>query len=201
MGIVVFFQNKVFINERERFITVSIYVNKEPAVISPISRNSGDTSASERDKTLGNPLPQGEISKDALIEERIHEIKAKKRIEKLARLRAEITETIKNDGRRQISKTATQEQNQTHYAGRNRGDYIENIKGIIQKNWHYPELGRKGLRGTVVIFIRKNGVIDIIDFKSSGERLFDISVKNAILKSSPLPVPPEETEIELRFSR
>ncbi len=207
IGMLLFFQNRTFIKERERFITVSIYVNKEIAVPS-LAINAGVENApgSEVVETSRTSrLMPKEVSKDALIEESIHAIKAKKRIEKLARLRAEITGigTQKTEAGDQKSnvREKTQEHPESGSFQKGLPGYTDIIKTIIQTNWHYPELAKKGLSATVIILVEKDGAIKIVNFKTSGERLFDYFVKNAILKSSPLPPPPEECEIELRFSK
>ncbi|MFN3739069.1 MAG: TonB C-terminal domain-containing protein [Thermodesulfovibrionales bacterium] len=200
-----FFQTRVFIKERERFITVGIYVDKEISVPS-LGINAGVEKA-YRPEVVETPgtsrLIPKEISKDTLVEERIHAIKAKKKIEKLLRLRAEIGEMVsrKAETGEQKSKNRAQTQEHSESGSVNKTDYSDIAKAPIQRNWHYPELAKKGLSATVIIYVRKDGAIKIIDFKTSGDRLFDYSVKNAILKSSPLPPPPEECEIQLRFSR
>lgn len=207
IGMLLFFQSRTFIKERERFITVSIYVNKEIAVPS-LAINAGTENTSRREvvETPGTSrLMPKEVSRDALIEESIHAIEAKKRIEKLARLRAEITGIVtqKTEAGDQKSKIREQTQEHSESGSFQKGlpVYMDIVKTIIQTNWHYPELAKKGLSATVIILVGKDGVIKTLDFKTSGERLFDYAVKNAILKSSPLPPPPEECEIEVRFSR
>lgn len=221
IGMLLFFQSRTFIKERERFIAVSIYVNKENAVPS-LAINAGSVAKvtvaenTPHRKVVETPetsrLMPKEVSRDALIEESIHAIKAKKRIEKLARLRAEITgigtqktETVdeksKIRGERSVAKVTVQEHSESGSFQKGLPGYRDIVKTTIQTNWHYPELAKKGLTAVVVIYVGKDGATKIIDFKTSGERLFDYSIKNAILKSSPLPPPPEECEIELRFSR
>ncbi len=205
IGLLLFLQNSTFIKEGERFITVSIYVNKEISA-SSLAINAGVEKASrvEVAETRGTSrLIPKEVSKDALIEESIHAIKAKKKIEKLARLRAEIREmgSRKTEAGEQKSKIRGQTQEYSEPGSLNEADYGDMVGATIQRNWHYPELAKKGLSATVIVHVGKDGAIKIIDFKTSGERLFDYSVKNALLKSSPFPPPPEECEIELRFSR
>lgn len=217
IGMVLFFQKRAFINERERFITVSIYsaeeqkkgseegfrVNRE--ISAPSSTASRDVLPRGMSSPESTKLMTKEISRDAVIEESIHAIKAKKRIEQLARLRAEITEigTKKKEAADQKSKMRDQAQEypESGPGQRSLSGYGDIVKAAIQGNWHYPELAKKGLTATVIIHVGKDGAVKTIDFKTSGERFFDYSVKNAILRSSPLPPPPEECEIELRFSR
>ncbi len=207
IGMLVFFQNRTFIKEREKYITVSIYINKEPAGAPLISSvGAGHIPQEKAVQTTGTPrLMPKEISGDALIEERIHAIKAKKRIEKIARLRAVITiaENQRAGVEEQNSENISQMKNLPEPGSAPKGmpGYVDIVRTTIQGNWHYPELAKKGLTATVIIYVGKDGAVKTIDFKTSGERLFDYSVKNAILKSSPLPSPPEECEIELRFSR
>lgn len=204
IGMLLFFQSRTFIKERERFITVSIYVNKEIAVPS-LAINAGTENTSRREvvETPGTSrLMPKEVSRDALIEESIHAIKAKKRIEKLARLRAEITgETHRAADERSKDRTQKQENFESGSSQKGLSAYSDIVGIAIQRNWHYPEFAKKGLSAKVIIYVARDGAIKILDFKTSGDRLFDYSIKNAILRSSPLPSPPEECEIEVRFSR
>jgi hypothetical protein len=146
--------------------------------------------------------------KEQIIEEALHAIKAKKRIEKIARLRAEISGqmsevrnqrsgsmekySFKSDPRPQTSDLPS---DLSPASG-----YVKIVTDIIHSNWTYPESRGRGLKGSVVILIERNGSVKIKEFNSSGDRLFDYSIRNAILKST-LPPPPEELEIEVRFTQ
>jgi hypothetical protein len=155
-------------------------------------------------------LVQKESSrKEQIIEEALHAIKAKKRIEKIARLRAEIrgqrSEKQMSDVRNQRSESMekyslkSDPRPQTSDLSSASG-YVKIVTDIIHSNWTYPEIRGRGLKGSVVILIERNGSVKIKEFNSSGDRLFDYSIRNAILKST-LPPPPEELEIEVRFTQ
>lgn len=134
-----------------------------------------------------------------IVEEALHAIKAKKRVERIARLRAEIRKTHNQETRIPPIETSTEAQ-RLEPVLEQRSTYEVIVENIIASNWSYPEVAKKGLSASVLVSVQKDGSIKIIEFKSSGDRLFDYSVKNALLKSSPLPRPPEAVEIEMRFS-
>lgn len=69
--------------------------------------------------------------------------------------------------------------------------YRDLIKRTMKKNWSWFDTATS-LRATVTFSIEPNGELgDVSIVKSSGNSLFDNSVIRAILKSSPLPPPPE----------
>jgi len=70
----------------------------------------------------------------------------------------------------------------------------------IRQHWIFPEAGNKDLLAIISIRIAKDGriIVDKIE-KSSGNPLFDRSALRAINSASPLPPPPEEIEIGVRF--
>lgn len=74
--------------------------------------------------------------------------------------------------------------------------YARALDEKIRSNWTVPELEIKNARNLIVqvrITIEKNGGVSNIRMeKSSGNPYFDDSVRRAIQKSSPLPIPPEQ---------
>ncbi|MCX7792944.1 MAG: TonB C-terminal domain-containing protein [Thermodesulfovibrionales bacterium] len=208
-GMILLFQSKTLIKERERFITVSIL--KGSQVFSPESGIKGElqgraSPSAINDSEKGKTESLAQDIADQIVEERLHAIRAKKRIEKIARLRTVITQEGNQSeyrGQKSESKERAESRNNLTVASSQSSlsEYTAIIAKIIRTNWHYPEIARKGLTGTVIIYVGRDGVIKTIDFKTSGDRLFDYSLKNALQRSSPLPPPPEELEIELRFTR
>ena len=80
------------------------------------------------------------------------------------------------------------------------GDYSSLISRMIWQQWFYPDMGKSGLEVIISIRIAKDGrVISQRIERSSGDVLFDRSAMNAILKASPLPPPPKEMAIGVRF--
>ncbi|HCC69081.1 MAG TPA: hypothetical protein DEP99_04250 [Nitrospiraceae bacterium] len=79
-------------------------------------------------------------------------------------------------------------------------NYFSLIAEKIQQQWAYPEFGKSNLEAIVAIKIGVDGkIISRKIEKSSGDPLFDRSVMNAVSKSSPLPSPPREIEVGVRF--
>ena len=78
--------------------------------------------------------------------------------------------------------------------------YYARVTQQIWSEWIYPDLDSKGLEVVISIQIGGDGkVISQEIEKSSGNLLFDRSAAKAILKASPLPPPPVEMEIGVRF--
>lgn len=78
--------------------------------------------------------------------------------------------------------------------------YYALITQKIWSQWVYPELSTSGLEIIISIKIDKDGKIISREIeKSSGNRLFDRSAIKAVTNASPLPAPPFEMEIGVRF--
>lgn len=78
--------------------------------------------------------------------------------------------------------------------------YYALITRKIWSEWIYPESELSGLEVIIAIKIDNEGkVISHEIEKSSGNTLFDRSAIKAVLKASPLPPPPVEMEIGVRF--
>jgi colicin import membrane protein len=78
--------------------------------------------------------------------------------------------------------------------------YYALITRKIWGEWIYPDFGSSGLEVIISLKIEKDGRIVSHEIeKPSGNALFDRSAMNAVSKASPLPPPPVEMEIGLRF--
>ncbi len=78
--------------------------------------------------------------------------------------------------------------------------YYKIITQKIWQEWAYPHLKTEGLNVTISIKIQRDGRITEAKIeKTSGDALFDRSAMKAISKASPLPPPPREMEIGVRF--
>ena len=136
------------------------------------------------------------------VSDRISALEAKKRIERLAALRKVIDIGIHKAAPAGASSAAARPGK--HGAGGTSsgsgGDYYSAIVGRIRQQWVYPDSLDKDLEATVSIRITKDGSVTIQGIeRSSGNRLFDRSVLSAINKANPLPSPPQEMEIGVRF--
>jgi colicin import membrane protein len=74
--------------------------------------------------------------------------------------------------------------------------YARALDEKVRANWTVPELAQKDAGKLIVqvrITIEKNGVVSNVRMeKVSGNPYFDDSVRRAIQKASPLPIPPEQ---------
>ena len=141
------------------------------------------------------------------VEEQINLIKAKKRIEKIVKLRKAV---LSIQGEAEAGKPDSQGKAEDHPSqavNSSGGDsllagYHALVKERIWNEWVYPSLGdSEDLECIVTITIEKDGKVLVkgID-RSSGNRLFDRSALRAIEKASPLPPPPYRMTIGLRFT-
>jgi colicin import membrane protein len=73
--------------------------------------------------------------------------------------------------------------------------YSRALKEKIKDNWTQPVGNAKGLVARFLVKIQRDGYVPesgVEVYITSGDRYFDDSVKRAIMKASPLPVPPEK---------
>jgi colicin import membrane protein len=72
--------------------------------------------------------------------------------------------------------------------------YIKRIKGTIVRHWKVPAGASEALVCIVEVRTIPSGdVLDVQVIKKSGDAVFDKSVKNAVFRASPIPVPAAET--------
>lgn len=132
------------------------------------------------------------------VEEKISVIAAKKRVEKIVKLRSIISLQARDRRGNSHAKTAN--------AHMNRGndsifdEYYSRITSEIWQQWIWTDTGQKDLEAIVSIKILKDGTTLVKNLeKSSGNTLFDKSALRALTKANPLPPPPYEMEIGVRF--
>jgi colicin import membrane protein len=138
-----------------------------------------------------------EISKGKeMVEEKISAIAAKKKVEKIVRLRSIISLKASGDNRRVNSQiTGAPVGKGTMF-----DDYYSKIIREIWQQWVFPDTGQKDLEAIISVRIKRDGAITAQRIeKSSGNLLFDRSAIKALAKASPLPPPPYEMEIGVRF--
>ncbi len=129
-----------------------------------------------------------------IIEDKITAIAAKKKIERIVKLRSIISLKANN------ADSQTSSQNLSQANGSIFSDYYSKISREIWEHWVYPDLGQKDIEAIISIKILKDGtaIVQGIE-KSSGNALFDKSAIRALAKASPLSPPPHEMEIGVRF--
>lgn len=89
-----------------------------------------------------------------------------------------------------------------------RDKFITLIRDEIGKNWNLPTVAKPDMVCKIKVKLIPSGdVTDIQIVSSSGNAVFDRSVKVAVQKASPLPMPPVESglidefrELNLNFS-
>jgi len=141
------------------------------------------------------------------LEERIAAIRAKKRIEKVVALRKTVLSVKKEERPENVQPNAGREAAAPEGGSADaEGSLIAGYYSLVQERvwseWVFPGFRtEEGLEAVVDIKIYKDGRVKIQGIKkSSGNTLFDRSVLRAIAKASPLPPPPYELEIAVRFT-
>ncbi len=138
------------------------------------------------------------------VEEEIEKLRALSRVKRLKRIKHQVFSISKKTGGSGSAKAATSSGIKGSSSGLSAPvvrAYIELAQRLIWNEWTLPEMKDiEGLETIVIIKILKDGKIKIMGMeKSSGDSLYDRSTLRAIMKASPLPPPPEEMEIGIRF--
>lgn len=130
------------------------------------------------------------------IKEKISALEAKKKIEKMVKLRSVISLRAGADDR----SVQTTKASSSQAKGDLFDDYYRKITQEIWQQWIYPDTRRKDIEAIVSVRILKDGtaLVQRVE-KSSGNALFDRSALKALAKASPLAPPPYEMEIGVRF--
>lgn len=140
--------------------------------------------------------PKDAAKEKEMVAKRIAAIEAKKKVERRVKLRSVIA--LKADAGKQGS--SIKQQSASNGKAALQEDYYTTITREIWQQWVYPDTGKKDIEAIVAIKILRDGtaIIQRIE-KSSGNTLFDKSALRALAKASPLPPPPDEMEIGVRF--
>ncbi len=140
------------------------------------------------------------------VEEQIEKLKALSHIKRLSRLKHQVLSISKTEGAGEAEKKKTGGSSLTgkskqQSSGEVLKAYMELAQRLIWNEWTLPEIKEvEGLETVVVIKILLDGKVLISGIeRSSGDSLFDRSALRAIMKASPLPPPPEEMELGIRF--
>ena len=165
------------------------------------SRENLKTSKTLRNTSVTEDIPKQDIKKrnkeeEEKAEEKIAAIEAKKKVERLVKLRSVISLKASDHDRKDISEAAPA------YTGEGSlfDEYYTKIRREIWQQWAFPDTGQKDLEAIISIKIMKDGTISIQRIeKSSGNPFFDKSAIKAITKASPLSPPPYEMEIGVKF--
>ena len=177
-----------------------------PDVLKGIDKGKNEDSVQESEK---HSMPaettvkdKKETAKDKakdkeMIEKKISAIAAKKKIEKMVKLRSVISLRASGNKSSINAKITSPSQGK----GSISDDYYSKIIKEIWGEWNCPpSICKKGLEAVVSVKILKDGtaIVQGVE-KPSGNALFDRSAMKALAKASPLQPPPFEMEIGVRF--
>jgi TolA protein len=171
-----------------------------PEVSTGIASGKDEQVAKEAPESSAPSVAPAKSKKDSekdreMIARKLDALKAKEKIGKIVKLRSMIDLRARGDKRGSSAK-ATSPQGQ----GGGAADYYSMITKEIWQQWVYPDTGKKDIEAIISVKILRDGtaIVQKIE-RSSGNALFDRSAIRAIAKASPLPPPPQEMEIGVRF--
>lgn len=143
-------------------------------------------------------VEKSRIIKENRIDDRITELEAKKRIERIVRLRSIISlkgAEKPTDQPAPVQTTGEGSAKETLF-----DSYYAKITAEIWQEWIFPDTGVKDLETIIFVKILRDGTIKVQRVeKSSSNILFDRSALKALAKASPVSLPPYEMEIGIRF--
>jgi colicin import membrane protein len=200
----------LLLRQSNQFIMPSPYV---VSLVSPEALKAKGTESREsletlktssktfRDTSVIEGIPKQDIKKgnkkeEEIAEERIAAIAAKKKVERLVRLRSVISLKASGNDSKDSSETTPAQAGE----GSLFDEYYTKIRKEIWQQWVFSDIGQKDLEAIISIRIMKDGTIFIQSIeKSSGNPFFDRSAIKAITKANPLSPPPYEMEIGVKF--
>jgi TonB family protein len=133
------------------------------------------------------------------LEDRIAELAALKKVERIARIRRAVVD-IKGGSGKSPSGSVSKKTAGGGRGGPSLASYTDRITAEIHQYWAIPDTIDKNLTATVAVRILKDGTVYILGMeKSSGSRVFDALARKAVERASPVTRPPQEMEIGIRF--
>jgi len=134
-------------------------------------------------------------------QKRLAELENKRKVE-AARVQKKKEEQQRREAEQALQKQLAEEQQALeaeHQRQSNRvlNQYVEIIKQKVTRNWLRPSGAPKGLSCIVAVSLIPGGeVLNARVTRGSGDPVFDRSVESAVLKASPLPLPPDASMFE-----
>lgn len=186
----------------DRPYIVSIVSDTSSTQVAESPSANQETTASQQKENISRPpapvvkdVPK-KSTDDKIVQDRISEMMAKKKIEKMVAMRANIDMASSSKPSNIVNKKGS-----STPQGRGKGDYLSLVRAKIMEKWIYPESIDKDLEAIITIKIKKDGSVQLIGLeKSSGNRLFDRTALSAINSITSLPTPPDGIEeIGIRF--
>jgi colicin import membrane protein len=166
--------------------------NKEPAPVSEVPRKNIKENSREDAKERES------------VERKISLLAAKKKVEKQFSSRKVISLKAGGEKPGPVSKSGPVKavSSAVTKGASASEDYYSRVVDEIRQQWVWAsaDSGRRNIEAIVSIKILKDGtaIVQKVE-KSSGNTLFDKSALRALAKASPLPPPPYEIEIGVRF--
>jgi TonB family protein len=171
--------------------------------------SAGESSPPERtaekrgiamEKDTAKTIKKMQVKEEKRVEDRIAELKAMKKVERIARIRRAIIDNKVGGGRRAQTLSSTKPATAGTLGESQAAGYAEKIKAEINEYWSILPAMDKTLYAIISVKILKDGtIIPLAVEKSSGNKVFDRLMLITIKKASPVSPPPQEMERALRF--
>jgi colicin import membrane protein len=174
-------------------------VRTEAKVAEPARQRDETGTRAVEQKKQRNSSAKDTKADQKQIEDRLSELKAKKKLKDLVGLRSKMLSIRGSEGNAPQVHTA-QNSGGPPLQGTLFDSYYAKITQQIWQEWVYPDTRDKNLEAVIAVKIAKDGSVTIRGIeKGSGNALFDRSALRAISKASPVSPPPYEMEIGMRF--
>lgn len=205
--IALFTINKAESDKKTKTYIVSLVEEHKAPVTLPPTISELQKREPQNPELPKEPISKSNINKrieqEKIVKERIEALEAKKKLEKIVALRkiVDIKESSSSLSKESQTQNVRESQSLDSSRASNLNDYYALVVNKIRREWVYPEIFKGNLEAIVSIRILSDGSVKIDRIeKSSGNPLFDRYALRAINKASPLPPPPKELEVGIRFN-
>lgn len=161
-----------------------------------------ENKAVQAKEPVSKPLPKADMSLESAerVSKEIDRLRSLSALSKLKNKKEEKKASALETLRHNVQVSAVRSGASTGAQSLAPDSYYAQITRKIWGEWIYPDFGSSGLEVIINMKIEKDGRIVSHEIeKPSGNALFDRSAMNAVSKASPLPPPPFEMEIGVRF--
>jgi TonB family protein len=151
------------------------------------------------EKEAAKTSKKTQAEEEKRIEDKIAELAALKKVERIAKIRRAIVD-IKGGSGKSAAGSVSKKPAIGSQGSSSLANYTDRIKAEIHQYWAIPDTIDKNLTATVAVRILKDGTVYILGMeKPSGNRVFDTLARKAIERASPVTRPPQEMELGIRF--
>ena len=180
LGSLILFSN---INSKPKFQELNYYA------VTAVSASSVSELLKKGEKTVE---PEPEVPQVKTPEKALPQKKPKKKSQEVKKSKTENVTSVSKDKKTGTSQTGTgvegiQTENVFKFP-----DYLMKLRDLVEQNWDPPSNINDAVKATVYFKIDRNGkIIRIIVKQASGNKSFDASTYNAVIRCDPFPPLPD----------